>query len=107
MVTEAATELVILPDPANRGDCDEAVPRPYVDLDRCCDMLDEVYVVPVEGGEPKRLTWHPGEDIVRGFTADGKILFTSQRAVFSSRHSQFFTIGVTGGVPQALPVPHG
>ena len=65
------------------------------------------YVVPVEGGEPKRLTWHPGEDIVRGFTPDGKILFTSQRAVFSRRHSQFFTIGVDGGVPQALPVPTG
>jgi tricorn protease len=57
--------------------------------------------------EPKRLTWHPGEDIVRGFTADGRILFTSQRAVFSRRHSQFFTIGVDGGVPQALPVPTG
>jgi tricorn protease len=63
--------------------------------------------VPVEGGEPKRLTWHPGEDIVRGFTPDGKVLFTSQRAVFSRRHSQFFTIGVDGGVPQALPVPTG
>jgi tricorn protease len=67
----------------------------------------DVYVVPVEGGEPKRLTWHPGEDIVRGFTADGKVLFASQRAVFSRRHSQFFTIGVDGGVPQSLPVPSG
>ena len=59
----------------------------------------DVYVVPVEGGEPKRLTWHPGEDIVRGFTADSRVLFTSQCAVFSRRHSQFFTIGVDGGVP--------
>ena len=67
----------------------------------------DVYVVPVEGGEPKRLTWHPGEDIVRGFTADSRVLFTSQRAVFSRRHSQFFTIGVDGGVPRALPVPTG
>src|SRR5512136_1454603 len=24
----------------------------------------DVYVVPVEGGVPKRLTWHPGSDIV-------------------------------------------
>ncbi len=23
----------------------------------------DVYVVPAEGGEPKRLTWHPGNDI--------------------------------------------
>src|SRR5271166_6903896 len=67
----------------------------------------DVYVVPVEGGEPKRLTWHPGDDIVRGFTPDGKILFSSQRSVFTGRHSQFFTIGIDGGVPQVIPVPSG
>ena len=35
------------------------------------------------------------------------MLFASQRAVFSSRHSQFFTVGTGGGVPQALPIPTG
>ena len=34
----------------------------------------DVYVVPVDGEKPRHLTWHPGEDIVRGFTPDGKIL---------------------------------
>jgi tricorn protease len=67
----------------------------------------DVYVVPVEGGEPKRLTWHPGDDIVRGFTPDGKVLFASQRAVFSRRHSQFFTVGIEGGVPEPIAVPTG
>ncbi len=52
-----------------------------------------------------RLTWHPGDDIVRGFTPDGKVLFTSQRAVFSRRHSQFFTIGIDGGAAKALAGP--
>src|SRR5439155_9211742 len=32
----------------------------------------DVYTIPVEGGQPKRLTWHPVPDIVRGFTPDGK-----------------------------------
>ena len=27
---------------------------------------NDVYVVPSEGGEPKRLTWHPGSDLVQG-----------------------------------------
>ena len=41
----------------------------------------DVYVVPAEGGEPKRLTWHPGADVVQGWTPDGKsIVFTSSRA---------------------------
>jgi len=38
----------------------------------------DVYVVPVEGGVPKRLTWHPGPDLVRGWTNDGR------RVVFAS-----------------------
>ena len=59
----------------------------------------DVYVIPTEGGEPTRLTWHPGDDIVRGFTPDGKVLFSSQRAVFSRRHAQFFTVAIAGGVP--------
>ena len=63
------------------------------------------YAIPAEGGEPTRLTWHPGDDIVRGFTPDGKVLFSSPRAAFSRRLTQFFTIGIDGGVPRTLPVP--
>jgi tricorn protease len=69
------------------------------------DGNEDVYIMPAVGGEPRRLTWHPGEDIVRGFTPDGKVLFASQRAVFSRRHSQFFTVSTTGGAPEALPLP--
>jgi tricorn protease len=31
----------------------------------------DVYIVPIGGGDPKRLTWHPLPDIVQGWTADG------------------------------------
>jgi tricorn protease len=67
----------------------------------------DVYVIPAQGGEPTRLTWHPGEDIVRGFTPDGKVLFSSTREVFTRRFSQFFTVGIDGGVPERLPIPSG
>src|SRR5262247_2549919 len=32
----------------------------------------DVYVVPTAGGDPKRLTFHPGTDRAKGWTPDGK-----------------------------------
>jgi tricorn protease len=66
----------------------------------------DVYVVPVEGGVPKRLDWHPGTDIVQGFAPNGTILFTSSRASFTNRYTQLFTIPTDGGFPEALKVPN-
>ena len=67
----------------------------------------DVYIIPVEGGIPKRLTWHPGDDIVRGFTKDGNsVLFISQRASFTRRYFQLFTVPVTGGRETELEIPN-
>ena len=71
------------------------------------DGNTDVYVVPVEGGVPKRLTWHPDSDNIRGFTPDGSaVLFISPRFVFTRRHTQLFTVSVKGGFPEALPIPN-
>lgn len=67
----------------------------------------DVYTVPVQGGVPMRLTWHPGPDVVQAFTTDGKrVLFTSARAAFNNRFTQLFTISVEGGVEEPLPIPN-
>ncbi len=72
------------------------------------DGNTDVYVVSSNGGEPKRLTWHPGDDNVLGFTPNGKsVLFTSPRIRHTSRHVQLFTVPVTGGAQEKLPIPHG
>jgi tricorn protease len=39
----------------------------------------DVYVIAAAGGVPQRLTWHPDDDVVRGWTPDGKVLFESPR----------------------------
>jgi tricorn protease len=40
----------------------------------------DVFTVPVTGGEPRRLTWHPDADIVKGWTPDSKyVVFASGR----------------------------
>jgi tricorn protease len=67
----------------------------------------DVFTVPVTGGAPVRLTWHPGADSVQDFTPDGKaILFTSQRATFTGRYAQLFTVPAAGGMEAPLPIPN-
>ena len=71
------------------------------------DGNTDVYIVPVEGGIPKRLTWHPGSDIVRGFTPDGSsVLFVSPRNVFTNRYRKLFTVPIKGGYPESLKIPY-
>ena len=67
----------------------------------------DVYVVSSDGGVPRRLTWHPGQDIANGFTADSRsVLLTSPRNVHTARYTQLFTVPVEGGAEQPLPIPH-
>lgn len=66
----------------------------------------DVYVVGAGGGEPKRITYHPGNDQVIGWTRDGRsVLFLSTRGT-GMPVPQMFTMPVTGeGLPTELPFP--
>ena len=64
----------------------------------------DVYVMAADGGAPKRLTWHPGADLVDGWTPDGKkIVFRSPREAYAD-FNRAYTIPAEGGVPEALPM---
>jgi len=71
------------------------------------DGNTDVYIVPIEGGIPKRLTFHPSSDNVCDFTPDGSaVLFRSPRSVFTRRYTQLFTVSIQGGFPQKLKIPN-
>jgi tricorn protease len=65
----------------------------------------DVFTVPATGGEPRRLTWHPGADVVQGWTPNGEVLFRSDRDGQPTRLWRFYTVGVDGGFPKPLAVP--
>ena len=65
----------------------------------------DVFTMPVNGGVPKRLTYHPDVDDVRGWTNDGqRVLFSSTRQTHT-RVRQLYTLGFNGGLPEMLPFP--
>jgi len=70
------------------------------------DGNTDVFVVPVEGGEPERLTWHPGNDEARGWTPDGeRVIFASGRTSAPVPYDKFWSVGLEGGMAEALPIP--
>ncbi|MCX6382344.1 MAG: PDZ domain-containing protein [Armatimonadetes bacterium] len=70
------------------------------------DGNNDAYVIPADGGEPFRLTYHPANDMVMGWTPDSQsVLFRSGRAAHTQRIANLFTISVKGGLPKKLPLP--
>lgn len=69
------------------------------------DGNTDVYIIPANGGSPKRLTWHPGADIVQGWTPDGKVMFRSGRESRPTQTNKFYTVSVDGGLPAVLEIP--
>ncbi len=68
----------------------------------------DIYVIPVTGGLPKRLTYHGAPDRMLGWYPDGKsLLFATSRTSEKDRFNQLYKISITGGMPEKLPVPYG
>ncbi|MEJ2004054.1 MAG: protease, partial [Cyclobacteriaceae bacterium] len=69
------------------------------------DGNTDVYVMPSEGGTPKRLTYHPAGDYVQGWTADGEIMFRSGRNAHPTETNTFYKVSPEGGLQVKVGVP--
>jgi tricorn protease len=68
----------------------------------------EVYVMPAQGGLPKRLTFLGAESCtICGWSKDGKeVFFVSDAQSPFVRHSQAFAVALDGGLPRPLDLGH-
>ncbi|HPH21405.1 MAG TPA: protease, partial [Haliscomenobacter sp.] len=69
---------------------------------------NSVYIVSIDGGTPKRLSWHPSAAFARGWTNDGKrVLYASSRETAPSNYNRLWTVSTQGGPSTLLPAPWG
>ncbi|MEO6406175.1 MAG: PDZ domain-containing protein [Ferruginibacter sp.] len=72
------------------------------------DGNKDVYVIPLMGGVPVRVTDHGYGDRVVDWTNDGKkIVFASTRESGKYRFNQLYTISAQGGPAEKLPLAYG
>ena len=69
------------------------------------DGNTDVYVIPVEGGAPKRVTSHPSADIVRGWLNNDEVYFTATRDYNYALSPRMHSTNLDGTNEKALPMP--
>lgn len=78
------------------------------------DGTSDVYVIPATGGEPRRLTFYPSQtnsermgwdNMVIGWTPEGKILFRGQRNFINGFVGEPYTVSPEGGPVERFPLP--
>ncbi len=77
----------------------------------------EVYIIPSQGGEPRRLTYlgevktperFGPDNLVMGWSPDGKyVLFRSRYGVFDTWLGKLYLVSTMATPPKPLPLPYG
>jgi tricorn protease len=71
------------------------------------DGDQDLYVLPVGGGIPLRVTHHPDSEQLCDWTPEGNLIFHQNGRGGLYRQVQLFTVSAEGGLPVRMPVPYG
>lgn len=69
----------------------------------------DIYTVPLTGGIPTRVTHHPVNETLCGWTDDSTLLFfagNNMTGMGPARIVRLYTVSATGGLPEKLPMPY-
>jgi len=69
------------------------------------DGNTDVYTIPVQGGEPKRITFHPSADIVRGWLNNNEVYFQTTREFDYSLGTRLYKKGLGAELATPLMMP--
>ena len=70
--------------------------------------MQQVYIVPVEGGTPTQLSWYPSGSFPRGWSPDGRlVLYASARESAPTAFSRLWTVAAKGGPSTLAPAAWG
>ncbi len=69
------------------------------------DGNTDVYTIPVVGGEPKRITFHPAADVVRGWLSNDEVYFQTTREFQYSLGSRLYKtkLAAENATPLMMP----
>lgn len=71
------------------------------------DGNGDIYTIPTEGGNPFRVTYHPGGDVLCGWVGNDRLLYYNGQMSGNGRVAKLLTTSTKGGMPTTLPVPYG
>lgn len=69
------------------------------------DGNTDVYTIPVKGGEPKRITFHPAADLVRGWLNNNEVYFQTAREFDFSLGARLYKTGLDAELASPLMMP--
>jgi len=69
------------------------------------DGNTDVYVISIQGGEPKRVTSHPAGDVLRGWLSNDEVYFATQRELNYSLGLRLYKTKIDGSVDYPLIMP--
>lgn len=72
------------------------------------DGNQDIYILPVAGGVPQRVTHHPAFDRLIDWSPDGlTLIYATDMTSERHRYNQLYRVSRNGGLPEKLPMPYG